>query len=302
MPDHISSFLRYLRLELNRSELTCTAYGHDLREFAGWLATPERPFSAETVTTSDIRAWLSCLSRAGDAPVTIRRKTQSLRAFFRYLLRRRVIDSNPAADIVLAKTRRSLPNFVPAAEMERVVDSLDTSSRAADATEEERLEEIAVTLLYTTGMRRAELLSLRDADIDYSRLELRVTGKRSKQRVIPIAGPMAEHLKEWIAWRDAQYPSSPSPLLLTFKGAPLSKTRLAAMVGRALASTSARRKSPHALRHTFATAMLNEGADLNSVKEMLGHASLSTTQIYTHVSFAEMREAYRHAHPRAKEE
>ena len=266
MPDHISSFLRYLRL--------------DPREFAGWLATPEHPFSAETVTTSDIRAWLSCLSRAGDAPVTIRRKTQSLRAFFRYLLRRRVIDANPAADIVLAKTRRSLPNFVPAAEMERVVDSLDTSSRAADATEEERLEEIAVTLLYTTGMRRAELLSLRDADIDFSRLEL----------------------KEWIAWRDAQYPSSPSTLLLTFKGAPLSKTKLAAMVGRALASTSARRKSPHALRHTFATAMLNEGADLNSVKEMLGHASLSTTQIYTHVSFAEMREAYRHAHPRAKEE
>ncbi len=296
----IESFLSYLRLELNRSELTCTAYGHDLKEFAEWLSS-SRVFDPASVTTSDIRSWLSELSRKKESASTIRRKTQSLRAFFRFLQRRGVVPSNPAAAVTLAKTRRSLPNFVPANEMEKVIDTLDMTASAPGASEEDLLETLAVTLLYTTGMRRAELLALRDEDIDFSRLELRVTGKRSKQRVIPIAQETAAQLQEWIRRRDTDYPDSPAPhRLLTYRGHPLSEKRLAAMVANALVGTSARRKSPHALRHTFATAMLNEGADLNSVKEMLGHASLSTTQIYTHVSFAEMREAYRNAHPRGK--
>lgn len=301
----LDSFIDYMRHELNRSELTCVAYSHDIREFMAWLKADEPSFDPASVTISDLRAWLADMSRNKISTTSLRRKAQSLRAFFKFLQKHRIVDSNPAANLILPKARKTLPNFVPASEMERVMETLEDGSGVEDAKpgsadELNMLEALAIDLLYTTGMRRAELLSLTDNDVDFSRRELRVIGKRSKQRVIPISAETAAKIRAWQSWRDNNYSHLHSANLLTYQNKPLSESRLASMVRDALASTSVRRKSPHSLRHTFATAMLNEGADLNSVKEMLGHASLSTTQIYTHVSFAEMREAYRNAHPRGK--
>lgn len=296
MASGIDFFINYLKLELNRSDHTVEAYHTDLTQFAKWLTdgVPER-FDARSVTTSDIRGWLATLSRQGDKPVTIRRKTQSLRAFYRFLHKRREVSANPAADIILAKTPSRLPAFVKESEMEKIL-----TANEVDDSYDSRLEHIIISLLYATGMRRAELAGLTDADLNLRNGEVRIFGKRRKERIVPLPLQLCHEIAEWQKTRDAENPgmSEPRPLLAK-NGKKIGAPDIYTIVKRALASTSAAKKSPHVLRHTFATGMLNNGADLNSVKEFLGHSSLATTQIYTHVSLAEMRKAYSLAHPRA---
>lgn len=292
----IDDFLEGLELELRRSPHTVTAYGNDLRQFAAWL-TGGRPeeFRADDVTTADIRAWLASMARAREKATTIRRKTQSLRAFYRYLLRSGSVDVNPAADIVLARTPKPLPKFVAAADMERLL----ADAPPADNPLALR-DHLIVTLLYATGMRRAELAAVRDSDIDFHSGEIRVHGKRGKDRLIPVAQQLLDEISRWMKARDELWPDMEEPrALIVNKGEPASGWVIYDVVHRALAATPAAKKSPHTLRHTCATALLNDGADLNSVKELLGHSSLATTQIYTHVSFADMKRAYSAAHPRA---
>lgn len=267
----------------------------DIRQFAGWL-TSEHPdlFDPTTVTTSDIRAWLALLART-EAASSIRRKTQSLRAFFHWLMRQGAISQNPASDIMLAKLPKHLPEVVKGTEIEEILDSLkqhgDFQSIRA---------RFILQLLYSTGMRQEEMRTLKDSDINFSLQEIKVTGKRNKQRVIPIPPALIAEIRKWQEVRDSRYSNlpSPCPLIPGPKGA-ISKTQLYQIVHSALASCATSKKSPHALRHSFATAMLRNGAALDSVKEFLGHASLSTTQIYTHLSFSELKANYRVAHPRS---
>lgn len=284
-------FENYLLLELNRSRHTVEAYSRDLTQFAQWLSG-----GVENATTADIRAWLGSLA-PGESPLTLRRKAQSLRAYYRWLLKRGEISHNPAADLILAKAPKRLPEFVKEQEIEEIVNSYDhsdfTSHRA----------HIVMLILYSTGLRQEELRTLTDADIDFSLREAKVTGKRAKQRVVPLPPELLEEIACWQKARDAKYPDleSPKPLICGRSGA-ISKKALYNIVNSSLASTSAMKKSPHVLRHTFATSMLNGGAALDSVKEFLGHSSLSTTQIYTHLSFNELKKSYSAAHPRAKRE
>lgn len=297
----IDDFISYLRFELRRAPLTAEAYERDLREFVSWLAeTSPYPsdnfaFDPTLVTLSDLRSWLASLSRQHLASSSIRRKAQSLRAFFRFLLKRGYIPANPSADLRLPKLPKNLPDPVRADEMEAILHNAVPADNEADYR-----DDLIIDILYSLGLRRAELISLSDPDISFSAAEIKVTGKRSKQRVVPVPELLLHKIAEWQRLRDSLWPDIPEPRpLIVVKGKRISPRQVYDSVRRTLSSTSARKKSPHALRHSFATAMLNQGADLNSVKEFLGHASLTTTQIYTHVSFKEMKEAYSNSHPRA---
>lgn len=295
-------FLSYLRYELNRAELTVEAYERDIDQFADWL-TNGKPldFQPADITPSDIRAWLVALSRERNSARTIRRKLQSLRAFFRFLLKKGTITDNPTADLTLPKIPHSLPDTIRADEMETILGWQEDSLADSDDMEKSLRQLIVTETLYTLGLRRAELISLNDNDISFSSGEIKVTGKRSKQRIVPAPQKLMDYIRRWQTLRDALWPDLPHPKpLLAVNGKRISISQVYSIVKSSLASTSSRKKSPHALRHSFATAMLNEGADLNSVKEFLGHSSLSTTQIYTHISFADMRKAYDNAHPRAR--
>lgn len=329
----LSQYHDYLRYELNRSPLTVDAYMRDLRQFASSLGIDLDADSAESravahqppaessrdavaplqsggnideqlrplveASTSTIRRWISSLAAGGVSATSVRRKTQSLRNFYRYLLRRRMIELNPAADVILAKADKPLPAFVREEDIEKVV-----SNDGGDESLVQLRDRLMVTLLYTTGIRRAEILSLMRTDVDFNDLRIKVTGKRNKQRIIPLHPSIADQLKLYSTRRDAEEPVDAAQLksatFFTHKGKPITKNRLTEIVHTALAGLPVDKKSPHVLRHTFATTMLNHGADLTSVKELLGHASIATTQIYTHLSFAELKENYFRAHPREK--
>lgn len=289
------SFLSYLSNELNRSVHTVEAYQRDISQFASWITTgnPDR-FDPASVTTSDIRTWVGSLA-ANDTPATLRRKTQSLRAYFRWMLKQKMITSNPAADVTLAKKGKHLPEFVRESEMENLLDEEE-----ADDSFTSVRNHLILSILYSTGIRQAELLGLHDSDISFSSKEAKVTGKRNKQRIVPLPDLLLDEIAQWQRKRDEHFPDlpHPTPLFPGEKGT-LSKMQLYRIVRSALGATTAAAKSPHVLRHSFATAMLNHGANLDTVKEMLGHASLTTTEIYTHLTFEQLRKNYNNAHPRA---
>lgn len=293
----IDDFLKYLELELNRSRLTVDAYGRDLREFAEFLGKDSDMQDAESVTTADIRAWLAQMSRNGLSPRSLRRKTQATRAFFRWIQKQGLISKNPASEVQLPKIGRKLPEFVREQEME---DLLDTPILGGDPALNIR-NKLIVNILYSCGIRRDELAKITDADVDFHAKEIRVHGKRDKTRIIPVADELLADIREWQTIRDGMYTfPAPAPLICSKRGK-LSGKAIYEIVHKLLITTGATHKSPHSLRHTFATSLLNGGAEINSVKELLGHASLQSTQIYTHLSFADLKKAYENAHPRSKE-
>lgn len=294
----LSKFLQYLELELNRSRLTVAAYGRDLRELGAYLELdPELP-APQYITTSDLRSWLADMSRRGISGRTLRRKTQAARAFFRFVQKLGMIKVNPASDIQLARTGRKLPEFVREQEMERL---LSTPPVGGDPALKIR-NRLAITLIYSSGIRREELGKITDADIDFDSKELRVHGKRDKMRIVPLADELLCQIREWQSVRDTMWElPRPAPLICSAHGR-LTGRAIYNLIHDQLMTTNATHKGPHTLRHTFATSMLNGGAEINSVRELLGHSSLQSTQIYTHLTFSDIRKAYNSAHPRAEKE
>lgn len=290
-------FIRYLDVEQRCSRHTSEAYRRDLTQFAEWCCgIHSKDFSPETVTTNDIRAWIGTLADSGMSSTSLRRKLQSLRAFYRWGQRQKLFEKNPASDVVLTKKKKKLPDFVSPDDVESLLADGNCDFRSIR-------QHLILEMLYGLGLRQAELLSLTDADISHGSSEIRVTGKRNKQRVLPLPEKLAETIREWQTVRDEQYPEleSPRPLIAGPHGA-LSKNQLYRIVHDSMKGVAASRKSPHTLRHSFATAMLNNGANLDSVRELLGHASLATTQIYTHLSINELLSNYHSGHPRARRE
>lgn len=297
----IEQFLQYLRLELNRSANTVLAYGKDLRLFARFLTGgASDTIDIHDVTTADVRAWLSDMGRRGEKATSIRRRTLAVKSFYRFLKKRSRIAVNPAEEIILAKLPKPLPHFIKSEEMERALDSLAEIMAADPENVMAARDHLILHMLYATGLRRAEAVSLTDRDFSKERNELRVMGKGSKERVIPIAGELADEISRWQTVRDVAWPGMPRPahIIATSHGSMTDGT-LGVIVKRLLSGTSTDRKSAHTIRHSFATGMLNGGAELDCVREMLGHSSVATTQIYTHLTLDDLRRQYDAAHPRS---
>lgn len=293
----IDRFLAYLRGELGYSEHTLRAYEGDLTMLARFL-TADRPdeFDPASVTLNDLRAWIAEQGAKNLSARTLRRRTLAACAFFRYLRQAGVIARNPAADLPLPRLPQPLPVFIRDSELERILapEAFDTEDFS------EFRDKLIIELLYGTGMRRAELLSLSDRDLDTRAAEVKITGKRRKQRIVPLGPRLCGHIDRYRELRLKEHPDAAADtFLLDDRGTPMNNQALSSVVKIQLASTSSARKTPHVLRHSFATAMLRGNARLDSVKELLGHSSLATTQIYTHLSFSELQHNYQQAHPRA---
>lgn len=294
--DHKESFLQYLRVEKRYSPLTVRSYISDLDQFENHLISDGFSGNPCDITTSDIRSWIVYLAEQGYSAKSVHRKISSLRMYFRFLRKCGYSAVDPSSKVVLPKIRKKLPVFVAEGAMDKLLDGYEFGNDFSGIR-----NSVIIELLYTTGMRRAELTGLRDADVDIQGATVKVTGKRNKQRIIPLLKPVAIRLEEYIKKRDECFPVRQDGwFFIGNKGNKLYDKYVYNIVRKYLAMvTTIEKKSPHILRHSFATHMLNRGADLNSIKEFLGHASLSATQIYTHNSFEQLRKIYKQAHPRA---
>ena len=295
----INDFLDYLTHERAYSPHTVTSYGNDLREFDTYLKNTEDPIELSHADADLVRGWAMDLMASGMKATSVNRKLSSLRTFYKYLLKKEVIAVSPMQNINGPKKAKPLPQFVREADMERLLH--DT---AQGETWQEMREHVILQLFYETGIRLSELVGLNDADVDLGRMIIKVTGKRNKQRVVPIGQGMTESLKRYMEKRNEYFSPSTSdfqvPLFVTDKGKRVYPAWVYRLVRKNLSQVvTLKKRSPHVLRHTFATAMLNNDAELEAVKELMGHESVSTTQIYTHTTFEELKKAYSKAHPRA---
>lgn len=292
----VEDFLRYIRYELNLSACTVSAYEQDLKQLQQFLSPDENEFDPLSVTSGDLRAWIVDLDAHGIKARSIRRKEQAARAFFRFLLKRGFVKVNPAAELELAKFKKPLPSYVRIDNMNALLDG------DIDETDFKLVRDrLIIMMLYETGIRRAELIGLKDADVDVPKRELKVLGKRNKERVVPFGDELADAITAYRRLRSATTGLDRTErFFVRENGDELYASLVYRTVHSLLATVGGGRKlSPHVLRHTFASAMLNNGAELNSVKEILGHESLAATQVYTHITFSELKTNYKHAHPRA---
>ena len=295
----IGEFLNYLSLERAYSPHTVASYEGDLLEFGAYLKQTENVLELKDADADLVRSWAMHLMASGKKATSVNRKLSSLRSFYKYLLRKGVIEVSPVQNVRGPKKSKPLPQFVREDDMERML-----RSTGQGTTWQEVREHVILQLFYETGIRLSELVGLNDGDIDFGRMAIKVTGKRNKQRIVPIGQGLADSLKGYMEARSKEMPSvcpdSQSPLFITDKGARVYPQWVYRLVRKNLSQVvTLKKKSPHVLRHTFATAMLNNEAELGAVKELMGHASVSTTQIYTHTTFEELKKAYSKAHPRA---
>lgn len=289
-------FLIYFQTERNKSDLTIDSYRVDLQEFETFFDSLNEGITWTNVDENTIREWIIYMMDEQHMKASsVNRKLSALRTFFRYLLMTKHIERNPMVRVSGPKRQKPLPVFVRDDEMNLLLDHLDE-----DVTYEGILAKTVMLLLYLTGMRRTEILSLCDANIDFVNKQLKVTGKRNKQRIIPFGSELDEQLRQYLQARSEQFGIGFEHLLINAKASPLTPAQVTKIVKDNLAAvTTQKKRSPHVLRHTFATSMLNSGADLAAIQKLLGHASLATTQVYTHVSFEELKDAYKNAHPRS---
>jgi len=292
----INQFLNYLRYERNTSPLTVQTYEESLREFESYMSLRDDGLSLSRVDTDLIRDWMEDLMDKGNTASTINKKLSALRSFYRFALKRRLVDADPAHCITGPKKSKPLPQFLRESEMDNLLDTMEWGNSHSDV----RARTILL-LFYEAGLRRSELTGLNDADIDFNTRQLKVTGKRNKQRIIPFGDELAQTLAHYMAVRNEQVARiEPDALFLSDKGGRMTGSQVYVIVRKYLtAVTSLKKRSPHVLRHTFATAMLNNGAGLESIKSLLGHESVSTTEIYAHTTFEQLKRIYKEAHPRA---
>lgn len=293
---HKESFLQYLQIEKRYSPHTVRSYLNDLDQFYSFLLSKGLPDDPAAVTSHDIRAWIVSMLDNNYTTVSVHRKISCLRVFFRYLRKEGIVKSDPLEKVVLPKRKKTLPVFVEEEALNKLLDDFSFGDGFAGIRNRTIIE-----MLYLTGMRRSELIGLRNVDVDLSEGSVKVTGKRNKQRIIPLVKPFIQRLEEYIKVKDEIITTGNDRwFFITDKGNKLYDKYVYNTVYRYLAMvTTIEKKSPHILRHTFATHMLNRGADLNSIKELLGHANLSATQIYTHNTFEKLKKVYKQAHPRA---
>ena len=288
------SFISYLKNEKRYSSHTVVAYKNDLDQFVLFCTDMFGEFNVKEVNSKVVRNWVVQLMEQQLSPRSASRKVTTVKSFFKYLMREKVVDNNPAVNIPLPKIRKKLPNFIEENHLHRLLDDgffADDFSGVRD--------KLIIYLLYGTGVRLAELQGLKDSDFNKKEYLIRVVGKRNKERVIPYPRSINNLLELYVEIRNKELGFIPEKLLVTDKGKPVYEKLIYRVVKNNLSKvTSLEKKSPHVLRHSYATHLLNKGADLNAVKELLGHSNLAATQVYTHTTFERLHDIYKQAHPR----
>jgi integrase/recombinase XerC len=295
MEELVQKYLQYLSKERNYSPHTVASYEDDLRQFVQFLGAKSSNISRLShIDYSTIRRFLGYLLDEGFSRRSIARKLACLKSFFKYLHRRHFIGVNPAAHVSSPRLEKRLPEYLDEDSVARLMEQPDAS------TLEGMRDRAILELFYSSGIRLSELINLNGNSVDLEKRTLKVTGKGSKQRIIPFGRKGADALRQYLEKRRATIRWSTEPLFLTKRGKRLNPKGVNLLMNKYIGRVSeVQKKSPHVLRHTFATHLLNRGADLQAVKELLGHQSLSTTQVYTHVSVDRLKRIYAQAHPKA---
>lgn len=294
---HIKKFIGYIQFEKRFSQNTITAYKKDLSQFAEYILSEYQLNDIEKANYQMIRSWIVHLVGKSVSSVTINRKLSTLKSFFRYLLKEAVIIENPMIKIIAPKSNKRLPEFVGKDNMESLFEDVGFDEGFVG-----RRDKLIIEMLYFTGMRLSELINLKDTDIDLHNQQIKVLGKRNKERIIPFSLVLQNSIESYLKIREKDIikDEQNSFFFVTEKGKKVYEKLVYRTVNSYLGKVSTlRKKSPHVLRHTFATHMLNNGADLNAIKELLGHANLAATQIYTHNTIDQLKSIYKQAHPRA---
>ena len=296
MENSKASFRDYLKLEKNYSDLTVNAYLKDVVFFENFIANHFDQENLCEVNYSQIRSWIVSLIDAGIATVTVNRKISSLKAYYRFLLKTQQIDSSPLLKHKALKTAKKIQIPFSEKELEEVLSVIEYPYGF-----EGIRDKLMIDLFYTTGIRRTELIHLKMAAVDLSNATLKVLGKRNKERILPLLPVVVNQFRLYISERAClEQIKEEAYLFLTLKGVKMNDSLVYRLINNYFSHVSEKvKKSPHILRHTFATHMLNHGADLNAVKELLGHSSLASTQVYTHSSLAELKNVYEKSHPRS---
>ena len=291
----INEFLNYLKFERNRSDLTIKNYGEDLRAFKEFYGNLEGCHSWKSVDSDIIRDWMESMMDKGNNATSINRRLRALRSFYRLALARKLVDKDPVHGVTGPKKGRPLPQFLKENEMDRLLDAESWTESFEDVR-----DRTIIMTFYETGIRLSELTGLDDSMVDFSNRQLKVTGKRNKQRVIPFGEELLATLRDYMKCRGKEVILQSEALFVTAKGQRMTSSQVRETVRKNLSKVcTLKKKTPHVLRHTFATAMLNNKAGIESVKKLLGHESLSTTEIYTHTTFEQLKREYYSAHPRA---
>ena len=292
----VQAFLAYIQSEKKYSIHTVQAYQRDLEQFFLYLKSNySLGEELDTLSHLHVRGWMAQLKESGNEARSINRKISSLKSFFNYLLRQQQIVQSPMAKVVTPKTKKRLPVFVQEENMDTLARQLPNP-----ITFKEHTDRLVVELLYQTGMRRSELKNLKESDLDVSNKRLKVLGKGNKERLLPLSDAMIDSLQNYLLLKKTEVEPSASHFFCLENGKPLYAKYIYLVVTNyfSLVSTLDKR-SPHVLRHSFATHLLNQGADLNAIKELLGHANLTATQVYTHNSIERLKDIYKKAHPKA---
>lgn len=288
------SFVNYLKFEKRCSSHTVVAYKNDLDQFVQFCIEVVGEFNVKKTDSKLVRSWIVHLMEKKLSARSVNRKITTVKSFFKYLMKELIVEKNPATYLSLPKIRKKLPNFVEENNLHHLLDDgfFDIDFKGIR-------DKLIITLLYGTGIRLAELLLLKDSDFDTKMCLIKVLGKRKKERIIPYPTSINSLLDAYLNIRNIEIGFKTERLLVTENGKPVYEKLIYRVVKNSLAKvTLLEKKSPHVLRHTYATHLLNKGADLNAVKELLGHANLAATQIYTHTSFERLHDIYKQAHPR----
>ena len=290
----IDQFLSYLQYERNRSERTVKAYGDDLRSFEAFFKNLDDQLSWESVDSDVIRSWMESMMDKGNTATSINRRLSAVRSLYRFALSRGIVERDPAHGLKGPKGKKLLPQYLRESEMDRLLADDMWTDEMGDL----RARTI-ILMFYSTGIRLSELTGLDNASVDFAAQQLKVRGKGNKERLIPFGSELQKALRLYIERRDAETPSDSQAFFVGDDGQRMTSQQVRQIVQHHLSRvTTMKKRSPHVLRHTFATAMLNNEAGIESVKKLLGHSKLSTTEIYTHTTFEQLRRAYAKAHPR----
>lgn len=291
----IQSFLDYLRFEKRYSQHTIISYQNDLEQFFLYILSQYDGVPLEEVTGMLVKSWLAQMKNEKITSKSLNRKISTLKSFFKYQVKLGIISQTPMTAIVVPKISKRLPSFVAEKDMTSLTDNIQFNDDWKGHT-----HKLLLSIFYNTGMRLSELINLKESQVDIANRQVKVLGKGNKERIIPVSQELTNDIREYITEKKKCFTGDSTHLLITEKGKRLYPKYVYLVVKSNLSQiTTVKKKSPHVLRHTFATHLTNNGADLNAVKELLGHSSLAATQVYTHNTIERLKEVHKNAHPKA---